>query len=116
MTEKTVTVRLPASIYERLTGVAEASGRPFDEVLLQTIRNGMPPSLQKVPTKYHRQLLDLNKLDDQALWGAIQKEQTPEESDVDAVQMDLFTLRRAYALALLKWRGHPIPDPTELLF
>jgi hypothetical protein len=116
MTEKSVTVRLPVSIFERLAGVAEASGRPFDEVLLQTIRNGMPPSLQKVPDKYHRQLLDFNKLDDQKLWDAIQQAPTAAQSESDAAQFDLSTLRRAYALALLKWRGHPIPDPTELLF
>lgn len=116
MSETKVIVQLPHSIYERLHDVAEASGQPFDDVLLQTIKNGMPPSLQKVPDQFHDQLLALNKFDDKNLWEAFQGKWPDEDKSHLAEQADLATLRRAYAFALLKWRGHPMPEPSELLF
>jgi hypothetical protein len=109
MTERQVTLQLPDSLYQRLQDVAQASGWTLETVVLQTIRSGMPPSLIKVPEKYHAQLLLLNKLDDQALWAAGQ-----DKSD-EADDAGLGLLRRAYAYALLKWRGHPLPDPSEFL-
>jgi hypothetical protein len=115
MSDKEVTVRLPVSLYERLQAVAEASGRSLPNVLLQSVKNGMPPSLQKVPDKFHGRLLSLNKLDDQSLWRVVQGNGDDEDQSEEAQRMDLTTLRRAYAAALLKWRGHPIPDPTEFL-
>jgi hypothetical protein len=114
--EKSVTISLPVSMYQRLEAVARASSRPFEEVLMQTIRNGMPPALQKVSEKYHGLLLPLNRLDDQELWQVAQGELGVEEASDEAQNVDFTTLRRAYALALLKWRGHPIPDPTDFLF
>jgi hypothetical protein len=114
--EKSVSLSLPLSLYQRLEAVARASARPFEEVLLQTIRNGMPPALHKVPEKFHDLLLPLNRLDDQELWQAAQGELPVEEMSDEAQKVDFTTLRRAYALALLKWRGHPIPDPTDFLF
>jgi hypothetical protein len=114
--EESVTISLPLSLHERLQAVALASSRPFDEVLLQTIKNGMPPALHKVPDKFHKLLLPLNMLDDQELWQVAQGERPEEEANSEAQKIEFTTLRRAYALALLKWRGHPIPDPTDFLF
>lgn len=114
MSDITMTIRLPDSVYQRLTDVAEASGWSVEEVVLQSIRSGMPPSLQKVPDKFHAQLLVLNKLDDQALWdvghGSLADNKA---SGADSAGLEL--LRRAYAYAVLKWRGHPLPDPSEFL-
>jgi hypothetical protein len=112
----TVSVALPESIYHRLTVLAEASGWTFEEVLLQTIRGGMPPSLAKVPEAFHAQLLALNKLSDKELMAASEGEwATPDDLTSEAETAGLTTLRRAYAYAVLKWRGHPVPDPTEFL-
>lgn len=109
MIEHDITIQLPDSQYQRLQDVAQASGWTLEAVILQTIRSGMPPSLIKVPEKYHAELLALNRLDDQSLWTAGQ-----DKSD-DADDASLGLLRRAYAYALLKWRGHPLPDPSEFL-
>ena len=109
MSEHSVTIRLSDSTYERLQEVAEASDWSVEEVVLRTIKAGMPPSLIKVPEKYHGELLKLNKLDDQDLWEAGQ-DQPGAEDDAG-----IGLLRRAYAYALLKWRGHPLPDPSEFL-
>jgi hypothetical protein len=114
MSEHAVTIQLPDSLYQRLNDVAEASGWPIEEVILQSVRSGMPPSLIKVPDKFHAELLAHNKMDDQSLWEAGQGEwDFAEASEVE--QAGLGLLRRAYAYALLKWRGHPLPDPNEFL-
>jgi hypothetical protein len=114
MSEKAVTIRLPDSVHERLSDVAEASGWTLEEVILQSIRTGMPPSLQKIPDKYHQSLLALNVLDDQTLWDVGQGEQV-DAAPGEVGSPDQELLRRAYAYALLKWRGHPLPDPNEFL-
>jgi hypothetical protein len=115
MSEREVTIQLPVSLCERLEKVAEASGWSFEEVVVQTIRSGMPPSLIKVPEKFHPGLLALNKMDDQELWDAGQGEWLEADTSHEAEKAGLATLRRAYAFALLKWRGHPVPDPSEFL-
>jgi hypothetical protein len=114
MSERKVTIQLPDSLYQRLNDVAQASGWKLEEVVIQSVRSGMPPSLTKVPGKYHAQLLALNKLDDQALWEAGQGEWHDSEATA-AENADLELLHRAYAFALLKWRGHPLPDPNDFL-
>ncbi|MCI0399259.1 MAG: hypothetical protein L0332_10470 [Chloroflexi bacterium] len=116
MSEKKVTVRMPQSIYDRLKSIADASGWSFNEVAVQTIKSGMPPSVAKVPPSFHAELLALNKLDDQELWEVGRSHVADEdEASYEAEKAGLATLRRAYALALLKWRGHPVPDPSEFL-
>lgn len=114
MSDHAVVIQLPDSIYQRLVDVAEATGWSLEEVVLQSIRIGMPPSLTKIPEKYHAELLAINKLDDQALWE-IGHGERPSDSTAEADRAGLGLLRRAYAYALLKWRGHPLPDPNEFL-
>jgi hypothetical protein len=63
---QTISLTLPQSTYDRLTAVAEAADSSLEEVLLQTIKNGMPPSLQKVPADFHPLLLALHKFEDPA--------------------------------------------------
>ncbi len=114
MSEHEVTIRLSDLQYQPLMDVAEASGWTLEEVMLQSIRTGMPPSLRKVPEKFHAGLLALNKMDHQALWEVGHGDLTFEEGE-EAKRADLGLLRRAYAYALLRWRGHPLPDPHEFL-
>lgn len=114
MSEHAVTIQLPDSLYQRLDEVAGASGWSLEKVVLQSVRSGMPPSLTKVPDKFHTDLLALNRMDDQSLWEIGQSGGEYEETG-EAKQADLGLLRRAYAYALLRWRGHPLPDPHEFL-
>jgi hypothetical protein len=114
MSETAVTIQIPDSVYQRLNEVAEASGWTLEAVILQSVRAGMPPLLKKVPDKFHAELLALNKMDDQALWEIGHGDRSFDDSG-EARQADLGTLRRAYAYALLRWRGHPLPDPHEFL-
>ncbi|MCA9958700.1 MAG: hypothetical protein R3E31_14485 [Chloroflexota bacterium] len=115
MKTKKISVDLPENLYNNLQEIAGASTWSFNEVLLQTIRNGMPPSLNKVPATFHAELLTLNKLDDKALFNVIEAEPEDHEQDEDHRRASFDALRRMYALSLLKWRGHPIPSPYESL-
>lgn len=114
MSEKAVTIQIPNSIYISLDEVAGASGWTLEEVVLQCIRSGMPPLLSKVPDNFHAELLALNKLDDRALLEVVEGGKSFEDS-AEAKKADLATMRRAYAYGLLRWRGHPLPEPGELL-
>lgn len=115
MKEVTVEVTLPESTYEELQQVADASSWTLAEVVRRTIRSGMPPVLEKVPDAFHPKLLALNAMDDQELWQIVVGE-SPLEEPLDSQQQkaDFPTLRRSYAFALLKWRGHPVPLPYEI--
>ena len=52
MKKKKVEVEIPLSIYELLQDITQSSKWPFEEVVLQTIKAGLPPSLGKVPTEF----------------------------------------------------------------
>lgn len=114
MSEKAVTIQIPDSIYAALNEVAGASGWTLQEVMLQCIRSGMPPLLNKVPENFHAELLALNKMNDRALLEVVEGGKAFEDS-AEAKKADLATMRRAYAYSLLRWRGHPLPEPGDLL-
>ena len=116
MNEETIAVNLPVELYERLRQVARAAGETVECAVIRCVRNGMPPSLSKVPFEFHEDLVSLGRLDDKELWQVAMGELPYEKPLTDQQERaDFLTLRRSYAFALLKWRGHPVPLPAELL-
>lgn len=116
MKDHRVQVTLPDTIYEPLHQIAEVTGMSLDEVIIQTIKGGMPPSLKKVPSAFHDELLSLNKMNDTQLWDVIQgKVKSTADYGAAHEHADFPMLRRAYAFSLLKWRGHPVPSPHEMI-
>lgn len=116
MKEYRLSLALPVNIYEPLKQIADVTGASLDEVILQTLKGGMPPSLRKVPEQFHAELLALNKRDDVGLWDVIQaKDAQPAREGTVYETADFPMLRRAYAFSLLKWRGHPMPSPHEMM-
>lgn len=111
MKKKKVQVELPLSICYLLEEIAAASGWTMQEVMAQTVKAGLPPSLGKVPEDFHDDLLALNKMGDRDLLRVIEGEL--ELSGQRSADFKL--LRKTYALRLLKWRGHPVPPPFEAL-
>ncbi len=110
MKTKKITVELPEQIYTDLSHIAEASGWSLDQVVLQTIKTGLPPSLAKVPQAFHQELLALNALSDMDLMRVADGHwPPPARQDAMHTRADFATLRRTYALSLLRWRGHPVP-------
>jgi hypothetical protein len=114
MKKKKVEVEVPLSIYELLQDIAQSSKWPFEEVVLQTIKAGLPPSLGKVPVDFHEGLLSLNALGDRDLLRVVEGD-VPAGLPKGPKSADFKLLRKTYALRLLKWRGHPIPSPYEAL-
>lgn len=134
MTVQVVTLDLPGPLYERLKEIADASHRDLDEVLITTIQAGMPPSLERVPERFQADLRALDHLSDDVLWQIARAEMDDDKaalyeellernrrkdlSDSERKTLsalreeaDLLMLRRSYAHALLRWRGHIIPTP-----
>ena len=137
MTVQAINLQLPPSLYQRLVEAAEASHQSLTEVVIQSIRAGLPPSLEHVPERFQDDLRTLNQLSDDLLWGVadcdladdkaklyeqllVKNQQgrleENEQLTLDTLreEADLLMLRRAYASALLKWRGHRIPRLDEL--
>lgn len=134
---QSLSIRLPEALYEQLFETARATAQPLETVVLQSIRVGAPPDLAKVPERFRNDLRALNHLDTSVLWRVAQteleadrvrgyeallaKNQQEALSDEERAQLDqlremsdLLMLRRAYAYALLKWRGQRIPPLQDL--
>jgi hypothetical protein len=101
-------------MHSHLQQIADASTKPLEEVVLQCLKNGLPPSLHKVPAAFHDELIGLNRLDDRTLLRIVEGEwPAAERQDEAHKKADFATLRRTYALSLLRWRGHPVPIPYD---
>ena len=134
MTLQTVTVNLPQVLYRRLERAAQATNQPLDAVLLQSIRGNIPPSPDDAPTDMRDDLRQLLKLSDDDLWAvasapmdakqwrrhkqllrkntaATCSEREQRELEGLRVATDRYIIRRSFALAVLKWRGHTLPAP-----
>ncbi len=135
MPNQTIPVQLPNAIYQRLQQVAHATNHSIEEVVLQTIRGNLPPSLDDLSPELRCVVADLQHMSDEALWS-VTKESLPQhqwrrhqrllrkgqESSLAMAEhkelaelrtaADRFVTRRSYALALLKWHGHTIPTDT----
>lgn len=126
-----VEVRLSLSdeAYQRLTRMAQVTHQPLEDVVRQTIQANLPPVLDDVPPSLQPEIASLQTMDDSALWAIARTRPAPEQWDrhqqllqkgaagvlTDDEQQELEqlrmstdqdVLRRSYALALLKWRGH----------
>ncbi len=134
MTLQTITLRLPEDSYWRLQRMATALRRPLEEVASQTIRGNLPPAVDDLPAELQNELAGWSSLSDERLWeiardplpadqwrrhrrllrkneaGALTEAEREELARLRAAT-DRFVLRRSYALALLKWRGHTLPIP-----
>ncbi len=68
MTTQTINIELPEDIYQRLAGMAAVTQRPLEDVIFQTIRGNLPPTLGDLPPEQRDLVADLQLLDDEALW------------------------------------------------
>lgn len=133
MASQAINIELPNDIYQRLQDVATTTRQPLQDVLVQTLRGNLPPTLDDLPPERHYLVADLQQLSDEALWAVAREPLLPmrwrrhqrllqegEDGTLTAEQRaelaalrdatDQHVIRRSYALALLKWRGHTIPS------
>jgi hypothetical protein len=132
MTSPTITLQLPEEIHQRLARVAQSTHQPLETVVFQTIQGNLPPSVEDAPADMCDELSALQDASAEAVWAIAQeplpKEQwrrhqkllrknssrglkATEREELSQLrsQTDRLVLRRSYALALLKWRGHTLP-------
>ena len=131
MSVQPVTLNLSDTIYRRMQQVAVALNRPLEEIVLQSIQGNLPPVLADLPPDLQLDLRALQSKSDRALWKVaktqvlatqwkrhqelLEKRETEDLSLDEATELatlrqlvDDLVMRRSYALALLKWRGHAI--------
>lgn len=130
MTTQEVTLPLPENVYLRFQRTAQATQQSLTDLLLHAIEVGSPPNWEDAPSEFQTDLAALECLNDAALWK-IARSQTQADMvryqellDKNAegilteaerhelaqmrVEADHFMLRKAYAAALLRWRGHTV--------
>ncbi len=134
--ERTVTVRVPGPLYDRIQRSAETQHRPLEEVLVEAAAAALPP-LSDLPREIGDDVADLLFMNDVALWE-IARSTPPSElhSEMDdllagkgrgelsapeQVRLDdlvraheISALLRAQAAFLLQRRGYDLSDPMVL--
>lgn len=135
---QTVTVSLPEKIYHRLQYAAQIAGKPLHEVAARSITESLPPLLDSMPMRYREELSAMEKLGEKVLWEIARSrvdepsqrryrrllKKNSNNAELSAKERQALTelrsiadrvmLRKAYALLLLKLRGHRLPRLTEL--
>lgn len=132
-----VNVQMPEPLYLRLQQAAHATQQSLNDVILRSIQVGSPPSWEDAPAEFQADLAALDRLDDSALWRIARSSQLTEDmtryqelldknangllTPSERVELshlrkaaDRFLLRKAYAVDLLRWRGHAIPPAHQL--
>lgn len=137
MIESMISLELPQPLYRRLQRLAELTHRPLEKLVIQALDTNVPPLLDELPVDIQQDLTDLEQLLDNELWQVAQspiigtqqqeysrllnkqraaKLTTREAKRLEELyqQANRHMLRKAYANALLKWRGHALPPlPTH---
>lgn len=131
---QTVTLQIPELLYQRLINTARATNRPLEEIMLYALKVGSPPDWDNVPDEFQVDLAALDRMEDEALWKIAQSRKTVADmerynilldrnqegtlTDAERAELttlrteaDCFMLRKAQAAALLRWRGHHVPQP-----
>jgi len=137
MSEPTLAIQMPQPLYQRLQRLAAITQRPLESLVLQALETNIPPLLEEMPEPIRKDLAALEQLDDEALqhvahgvWSPeqrarytelLEKERaatiTPSEKATFEElyrEANCHMLRKAYANALLKWRGHQLPSLADL--
>jgi hypothetical protein len=133
----TVTVQLPEEIYRRLERSTQVANKPVEDLLVQSIKAGMLPSVNHMPSQYREECLALERLSDKRLPQVAEStlpegrqrryahllrknqasyltRQEREQLNRLGIEARRLILRKAYAYALLKWRGKRIPTSADL--
>jgi len=135
MSQPALTLQLPDDVYERVRRTAKGMKQPVEEALVKIVQ-AATPSLEKVPRAYRAELEAMEDLGDKELaqiaagrlapakerrlTQLLAKNQRDQVTDRERAMLaslrseaDRYMLRRAYALLLLKYRGHPVHNPAN---
>lgn len=132
-----VTIELPAVVFQQLMGLAEATQQPIETLVLQSVVSNLPPMLEKLPLEMRGELLAMQTMSIEALLAIAQsqidpvihqqhlellsanrdRELTGDEADTLMGFQELcdrLMLKKAYAWAMLRWRGYPVPAMKDM--
>lgn len=132
-----VLIELPEQVYLYLQQIAEATRRPIELVVQESVVGNLPPPADSAPAAMRVELLSLQSLPLDELKRLAEEqldrlEQTRFEellgqnaegalTSVEQTELanlreraDRLMLRKAYAWAVLRWRGVPTPCLDEL--
>jgi hypothetical protein len=137
MTTQRITIELPESIFHRFAQMAEATQQPLEDLIAQSVVNNLPPSAENAPLEMRAELAEMQTLsvDELLAIAQTQADEIQHENHVQLLEKnqaggllpeeqrdltdmrqiaDRLMLRKAYAWAILRWKGHRIPPLQEL--
>lgn len=133
----TITIKLSDTRYNQLRRAAELANRPVDTIVEESLAHSLPPLLEDIPAEYQADIYPLLEMNARQLaaeagrvfprsrWQqyeallAKKKGETlsaAEEARLAALrrEADILTLRKGYAMVLLRRRGYAVPTLDEL--
>ena len=78
---ETVTLQIPEALYQRLAIAAGVTQRSLEDIVLQALQIGSPPTWKDVPEKFQTDLASLDRLDDDSLWQIAHSQKTQLEME-----------------------------------
>ena len=132
-----VTIELPEPVYRLLSDIAAASHQSLESLATQSIKGNLPPSVGTAPVPLQDDLIAMQSLPVEALVEIANEQIGPDQALRHAhllelnsdqglsaeerqelgqlrLDADQLMVRKAYAWALLRWRGHRVPHLEEL--
>lgn len=134
---QSLTITLSDPIYRYLQEVAVNTQQPLEQVVQQSIAGNLPPRLPDAPRELQVELLAMQQLSVQQLRTIAESQISPQEQQLHLALLeknssstmtgeerrqlealrsaaDRLTVRKAYAWALLRWRGVSLPRFDDL--
>ena len=137
MTTQKLTIEVPEPVFRLLAHMAELTQQSPEHLAAQSIEGNLPPSAESAPGEMAAELLEMQKLSTEDLLSIansqvqpaqqerhlalLEKSRTGDVTPEERQELgnlreaaDRLMLRKAYAWAVLRWRGHPVPPLEEL--
>lgn len=134
---QSLTLDLPDDVCQYLREVANLTRQSMEDLVEQSVKGNLLPRIADAPVEMQAELLEMQQLSEREL-RQIADSQVPatqrvrhqtlleknaegtispeERSELDKLRRsaDQLMLRKAYAWALLRWRGYPTPSFNDL--
>lgn len=137
MTTQSITLHLSDPVYRYLQQVSTITKRPLEQLVRLSVEGNLPPSVENAPQELQDELLAMQSLSPTQLTSIANSQlpqsqqerylslleqnsaggiSTEDSAEMEALRLaaDRLMVRKGYALAVLRWRGHSIPPLAEL--
>lgn len=137
MPTQSITLELPTAVLERFAKIAAATQRPIADLIAQSIATHLPPLPENAPPELMQGLLQMQNLDQEKLAKLAQARisnahyqrfgdllelsqggqitvQEQQELEQLRLKADVLMQQKAYAQAILQWRGQGVPGSEAL--